>query len=148
LVILFLQGLLTGRLFALSPQMEEIKKIEALEKAKPLPPLRPRIEYQAKNLRDPFQGLKITGSTVAVAKAAPPALTIQGIVWGGSLPQAIINNKVVKIGDTIEEARIIDINKDGVTIFFGGRQYNLASPAAATVQKKTEEKAKGGKDEK
>jgi len=108
--------------------------------------LRPRVEYKAQALRDPFRGFKTEGTPgIKDAGVKPPTLTIQGIVWGGSVPQAIINNKVVKIGDLIEDARIIDINKEGVIIFFGGRQYNLNSPAAASLIS-AEEKQKGGKD--
>jgi hypothetical protein len=102
--------------------------------------VRPHIEYETKDLRDPFQSPeKKEDATEQISQEEDniqplPSLTIQGIVWGGSLPQAIINNKVVKVGDMIEEARIISINKDGVTVFFGNREYNLSSPAKVNVQ--------------
>jgi len=103
---------------------------------------RPNVEYTADGLRDPFEDYLI------IEEAAPalqeglkqevslplPSLSIQGIIWGGRFPQAIINNKVVKVGDTIEGARITDINKNGVLVFFENREYNLSSPAALNLQ--------------
>jgi hypothetical protein len=46
------------------------------------------------------------------------------------LPQAIINNKVLKVGDTIEGAQVKNIGKEGITVLFEGSEYNLSSPAA------------------
>jgi len=90
-----------------------------------------KIEYKSEDLRNPFEEEKIEiqqEQPKEEAQVKPlPSLEIQGIVWGGSLPQAIINNEVVSVGDTIEEARITDINKSGVTVFFGNRQYNLTT---------------------
>lgn len=95
-------------------------------------------EYGSEGLRDPFQEEKIEVEEAPkeVTETRPlPALQVQGIVWGGSLPQAIINNIVVKIGDTMDGARITDINKNGVTVFFGNRQFNLTVVPAETPEK-------------
>jgi hypothetical protein len=114
----------------------------------------PRVEYSAVSFRDPFKSFlgedKGPGTGLAQADLASkplPDLKVQGIIWGGSFPQAIINNKVVKVGDTIDNARIIEINKDGIEVFYGNRQYNLSSPAKVTYPN-TGAKAKpeGGKD--
>lgn len=108
--------------------------------------LRPDIEYKAEDLKDPFEGyIKEKGEEVIPESQRDmplPSLTVQGIIWGGNLPQAIINNKVVKIGDMIEGVRVTEINKSGVTVFFGYRKYNLSAPAAAQLPKE------GGSDEK
>ncbi|MBU4346471.1 MAG: hypothetical protein KKH29_04000 [Candidatus Omnitrophica bacterium] len=109
--------------------------------------LEPRhIEYRAGDLRDPFESLKKEEPIEEPALAPTPApkeqiikavqlpdLVIQGVIWGGRLPQAIINNKVVKIGDTIETVEIIDINKEGIIISFENKEYNLSSLAADSV---------------
>jgi hypothetical protein len=143
-------SLFMNRLFAVPAEFKAIKEMEAAQGAKPLPSLRPPTEYTAEKLRDPFQGVKIEGEEkapeITASTALPPSLTIQGLVWGGSFPQAIINNKVFKAGDMIEGCRIIDINKGGVTIFFGGRQYNIDAPSTVNLQS-IGEKPKGGKDE-
>jgi hypothetical protein len=96
------------------------------------------VEYKAQSLRDPFQDYIEEAETVTPAPVEPvpvqlPAVTIQGIVWGGTTPQAIINNKVVKVGDTIEGMRVISIDKSGITVSYGNREFNLASPAATNA---------------
>lgn len=111
--------------------------------------LRPQIEYKPEELRDPFwpppQQMEPPEQIPQVeAKVEPlPTLVIQGVVWGGFAPQAIINNKVVKVGDVIEGVHIIDINKDGITVFFDNREYNLSSPAVVNLQ--SSKKIEGGK---
>lgn len=142
LIILPVYFLFTNNLFAApagaSAQMKEIEKLEASQKQRPPVVVRPRVEYKAEGLKDPFQGVKKKAdekSPQETVKVQLPVLTVQGIVWGSTLPQAIINNRVLKIGDTIEGARVIDVNKDGVTLFYGGQQYNLYSPAAGDLQK-------------
>lgn len=143
---IFIFNLSIARSFAVPAGHKVIEEMEAEEGKKQLPALRPLTKYTGGKLRDPFQGVKIEREERAQESMAPatppPALTVQGLVWGGAFPQAIINNKVFKVGDTIEEARIIDINKEGITIFFGGRQYSIEAPAAAS------RKLPGGKDEK
>lgn len=108
--------------------------------------LRPDIEYKAEDLKDPFEGyIKEEGEediSEPQIDMPLPSLTVQGIIWGGELPLGIINNKVVKIGDIIEGVRVTEINKYGVTVFFGYRKYNLSSPGAAQLPKE------GGSDEK
>jgi hypothetical protein len=100
----------------------------------PEPALREKVEYKAEGLKDPFRSpfmkaaVKAGGATGTSQKKTPP-LKVQGIIWGGKFNQAIINNKVVKIGDTVEGARVINIDKHGITVFFEGEQYTLLSPA-------------------
>lgn len=114
-----------------------------------------KIEYKAEGLKDPFQEEKIEikeEAEVQIETKPLPDLQIQGIVWGGAFPQAIINNKVVKIGDTIEEARIMEIKKEGITVYFGNRKHILPSPAIIKLQSSQKKPGdfnlKGGKYEK
>jgi len=93
-----------------------------------------KIEYKAEGLKDPFQEEEIE-APVPERKRALPSLTIQGIVWGGSFPQAIINNKVVRAGDTIEGVEITDINKNGVTVFFENQKYTLSVSSPVSQRK-------------
>ena len=100
--------------------------------------LEPAVVYDADGLKDPFAPPKIEEKKVLPPETAlepkiieivrPPSLIIQGLVWGGSLPQAIINQTIVKVGDTLEGARIIDIKKDGVTITFKDQQFSFPAP--------------------
>lgn len=145
--------LFVANIFASKAEFEAIEKLSEVEKAAPQEKIeRPLLEYRAGNFRDPFQPPvledKVSEGKVEgrqMPETPPPSLTIQGVIWGGRFPQAIINNKVVKVGDAIEGARIISIDKDGVTLFFKDRQYNLASPVGGGI---SYEKSQGGKYEK
>ncbi len=115
------------------------------------PLLRPKAaEYKAEGFDDPFkeeaEGLK--QEEKKEERKPLPELIIQGIVWGGGFPQAIINNKVVRVGDTIAEARVVDISNKGLILSFQGRQYNLSSPATVNINNSFGKKPEGGINEK
>lgn len=50
---------------------------------------------------------------------------VTGIVWGSRFPQAIINETVVKIGEAINGASIVDITKEGVYVVYEEKKYLL-----------------------
>lgn len=54
-----------------------------------------------------------------------PSFTVQGVVWGGAFPQAIIDENVVKVGDKIKEAEVLEINKDKIKLFYKGKAFFL-----------------------
>ncbi len=151
LLILVLSGGFIG--CALAAQEMDMANFGIQEQAKqeyesPEPLVRPNIEYNAENLRDPFEGYLLkkeeTRSKAQIEESiSPPILTVEGIIYGGKIPQAIINNKVVKVGDEIEGARVIEINKKGVIVFFGQRQYILPSPSKELLEN-LEGENKGG----
>ncbi len=98
--------------------------------------LKPEVTYGAGVFRDPFKSpiqpemLINPGDTGPSTPEGPlPALEVQGVFWGASFPQAIINDKVVKAGDTVDGARIVSIEKDFITVSFVNRKYKLSSPA-------------------
>lgn len=146
-ITVFISSFFLATVFATQAEFKAIKELEEAEKkAPPEAIVRPSVEYNAQNLRDPFQVLTTEeteeGERLSqMEETPPPNLTVQGVIWGASFPQAIINNKVVKVGDTIDGARVVNIDKDGVVVFFEGRQYNLPSPAAKTLPNK---KPQGG----
>ena len=114
------------------------KQEMAMPQSGPEDYLEPPVVYDAERLKDPFmppqtkENKEPLPESVLKPKApevVPPALIIQGIIWGGSSPQAILNQKIVKIGDTLEGARIIDIKKEGVTIDFQDQLFSLPAPA-------------------
>lgn len=96
--------------------------------------VRQKVDYTAIELPDPFLNQSARDATLKevyvpteeIKDVHLPSLIIQGLLWGGEFPQAIINNKVMKIGDTIEEARITDINKNGVILLFAGKKFSLS----------------------
>lgn len=112
-----------GNLFA-QEQLEEVVSV-------------PTVEYKAEASRDLFREYKKEKETTEAAQEASvkplPALTVQGIVWGGSMPQAIINNQVLKEGDVIGEIKITKINKNEIEVFYTGRLYVISSPASKAI---------------
>jgi len=133
LIIVFF---ITANAFAERSNFEAMKKMEAAEKPKIKEKIvKPKAEYTAKGLRDPFQTPFENKFILSSGPVAPEQaegvlalLKLQGVIWGGKFPQAIVNGKVIKIGDTIEGALVVDINKDGVVLFLNGKQFNLSSP--------------------
>ncbi|MDD5155347.1 MAG: hypothetical protein PHF11_02545 [Candidatus Omnitrophica bacterium] len=117
----------------------------------------PRVEYKSEGLRDPFEGVFHTETAAASgtymqltqaapAQVPPPSLSVQGIIWGGKMPLAIIDNKVVKVGDTVSDAKIVSIGKSGIEVIFKNYIFTLPSPAAEQLQD-LKESLKGGQDE-
>lgn len=127
--IIFFIIILTFSTIEAQPMMENTQEIS----------LRRKIEYKSEGLKDPFQPPRkeeqVAAQQPAQSEQVPlPALTISAIVWGGIFPQAIINNRVVKPGDNIEGVNIVNISKDGITVSFANRIYNLSSPASSNLQ--------------
>jgi len=54
-------------------------------------------------------------------------LILQGVTWGGVMPEAVINSKVYHVGDIIEGAKIIKISKQGVVVLYNSLSYLLPS---------------------
>lgn len=51
-----------------------------------------------------------------------PNFALTGLVFKSDRPQAILNGNVVNIGDTVENAKIVNISKEGVFMEFEGLQ--------------------------
>ncbi|HSR36477.1 MAG TPA: type II secretion system protein N [Desulfurivibrionaceae bacterium] len=90
--------------------------------------------------RDPFnwsreqinrfkdQEPKLRSSTVA-------GLTLSGIIWDRKKPLAIINDRVVSVGDTVKGSVILEILKDMVVFEQEGIYHTLwLQPSAAPIQ--------------
>ena len=97
----------------------------------PKPGFAEKVEYTSQGLRDPFQSpFEFFEPLEEPKEKAPvvgglPHLEVQGMVWGSKVPQAIINNTVVRVGEVIEGAEILVIRKEGVYVLYGGRQHIL-----------------------
>ena len=104
---------------------------------------RPIVKYESGKLRDPFRTYLIKEELKQVPQEnldlAKPEfdlskLQVQGIIWGVLTPQVIINNKVCKIGDLIEGAEILSIEKKGIGLSFNGAVLDLNAPGQNSVQ--------------
>lgn len=51
------------------------------------------------------------------------SLRVTGSVWGNNMPKAIINDQVMGIGDVVNEAKILNITKDGILFEFKDKQH-------------------------
>ena len=114
--------------------------------------LRPPVEFTGEESKEPFLDAisknKEPAVEVPVAKPvekepqpALPPLTIQGVIWGSSVPCVIINNQVVKQGELIGDVKVTKIDKQGIKLLYKGWDYSLSSPAALVSLKNSE----GGK---
>jgi hypothetical protein len=109
--------------------------------------VRPELKYKSGQLRDPFQSYlqkeetkpSVQGqgvSNLVQPKINLDTLVVQGIIWGGKIPQAIINNKVLAVGDLIEGAKILSIDKGGIALDLSGEIINLSAPGKNTISEK------------
>lgn len=105
---------------------------------------RPKVEYSEVK-RDPFEKViihknkgetRVSNSDDGSSKSLIDSFSIQGLIWGGNFPQAIINNKVYKVGDTIQGATISNIDKSGIVFSLGGKKYILSSSSAGSAAKR------------
>ena len=101
----------------------------------------PQVQYNASDLRDPFQSWMVkeqppqqqrpAGSAEPEAVFAPPTLDVQGVFWGGSFPQAIINNTIVREGDSVQNVKILNITKGTIKLQYANREFSIATPGSA-----------------
>ena len=139
LTTVFIVAVFIAKGFATAQEFKMIKELEEQEKAVPEVIERPVLRYEAGDLKDPFTQPVIKKEETKpkqVVKIQPPVLTVQGVIWGGRFNQAIINDKVLKAGGTIQGAKILSIDKNGIVVLFEGMQFNLSSPASGTVPSK------------
>jgi hypothetical protein len=114
--------------------------------------LRPVVEFTGVESKEPFKDVFYKSKETAVevkpvekeTQPPLPELSIQGIILGSSIPCVIINNAVLKEGESLGEIKISKIEKQGVKVLYKGWNYTLPSPAASISLKDPE----GGKNEK
>lgn len=122
--------------------------------------LRPKVEFDPiPSQKSPFYNYVkaqtqkfIDGQSVKEEKQSEyiSSFVIQGAVWGEETPLAIIDNKVLRIGDIINDAVIEKIDKNGITVSVNGRPIHLDLPSSKQkITLNNEAKSQeGGKDAK
>jgi len=90
------------------------------------------IRYTGREVRDPTANPLLSFPTPATKETKVeevvrlPSLQIQGIIWGGGNPQAIIDEQVVAKGDMIAGGvEILDISKSGIKVIYRGKIFML-----------------------
>lgn len=64
------------------------------------------------------------------ATGAEPALMLNGVFFEQGEGYALINNKILRLGDEIDGAKITEITIDGVSLDSNGKTIKLASPSS------------------
>jgi hypothetical protein len=52
-------------------------------------------------------------------------IKINGIIWNTEMPQAIVNDHVVRLGEDLLGGKIVAIKKDGIEVEHHGKKYTL-----------------------
>lgn len=86
----------------------------------------------AEDKNDPFDSL-LPEKAATIAPdgtekvSTPPAVTVEGAIWGSDMPQAIIDGEVYKVGDTLKnlDGKVYKIEKNRVFIFYEGRLHEM-----------------------
>ncbi|MCX7926670.1 MAG: hypothetical protein N2606_00805 [Candidatus Omnitrophica bacterium] len=99
----------------------------------------PDVSYKARDKRDPFMDLlpkilPLEQKKEEQEDVVLPQLNIQGVFWGGKFPQAIINGRIVKEKETIDNVLILSIKREEIVILFSGRQFRIPTPATSSIQ--------------
>ena len=93
-----------------------IKKTDSEQKIEP--------QIKAEKIRDPFLSSKNPKKTkITIGKKTRVKLKLSGILWDNKIPSAIINSKVVEIGDLIAGKTVVDIERDKVIIMENGEIF-------------------------
>ena len=75
---------------------------------------------------DPFKkGTARTPESRSVERPSSPHWNLSGIVYSPTDPLAIINGKMVRVGDTVDDAKVAKIEKKKVTLDYSGSSITL-----------------------
>ena len=106
-----------------APLQEELPVRDFFE----LPPSMKEVIHQRELAEQQEQERKKNPQGPAIAPQSPPSLQLQGLVWGGK-PKALINRKLLFVGDAIEGAKVLSITKEIVTMSYNGQEFQLKLP--------------------
>jgi hypothetical protein len=106
------------------PSVEEIRTVTAT----PARPADPRMINVAQRETepwgsDPFRCGRVTSEQ---PRRNNVNWILRGIIFNASDPLAYINGKAVRVGDTIDQARVKAINRQTVVIDYQGREIELS----------------------
>lgn len=80
----------------------------------------------------------VAGGTEAAAEPEeqfdPAKYQVTGLVWGQAAPKAIINDTIYSIGDTVEGAKVVNIDKNGILMEFNSKEYLMKREGGATSE--------------
>jgi hypothetical protein len=70
--------------------------------------------------------------TVSAFRVAPPGISVSGIIQGPEGPVAMINNRIVVVGDTVNKHKVVRIGKTSVELERDGKRFlvGISTPGA------------------
>ena len=84
-------------------------------------------QYTGDQTRDPF-GVQSAAPVKKITQdTSPTSFKLQGVVWDARLPQAVINDTVVKVGGKVSGAEVSEITKQGVKLKYQDKDLYLHS---------------------
>jgi len=92
------------------------------------------IKYRVPGITTPVKQIPPPAAITAEVPAntipnAEPAFVLNGVFFEQGEGYALINNKIVRIGDEIEHAKVKEIRITGVELEFEGKTVKLLSPS-------------------
>ncbi len=93
------------------------------------------VEYTGSGSMDPFKNkfsMFIASFTPKINNLAAEevmrqfdasGLNIKGLIWNSDRPQALINDKVISIGDEVNGAKLLSVNRDGIKLQYKGVEF-------------------------
>lgn len=134
----------------------EPAKGAAPESAGAIEPLVPAVTYTAETVRDPLVSLLTkkdaeppqaassagSGAGAPAVPPQPPPVRVDGVIWGGARPQALLNGQAYEVGDMVAGAKIVAITQQGVTVEIGGARF-LMSPSSGSGSSTNETEHQG-----
>jgi hypothetical protein len=76
--------------------------------------------------KDPFRAPAKVRKTGPVAAAPQKEWIVAGILYNPSKPMAYVNGRAVGVGDVVEGAEIVSIERKQVTLIYRGNQFTVA----------------------
>lgn len=142
-IVLILTILLIGSFYWAEQTRCEVKekkqvntasvKKETLSFKDPFLPALPKKKIIPKKVEQKAQVKPVAVSVKEQEKEIiPPSLAIQGLIWNTDRPQAIVNESVVGIGDMLEGAKIVGIQKTGISIVYEGKPFWIKKDATSS----------------
>ncbi len=107
-----------------NPFKSSLPKIEEIIEIKPKP-TKINIGETRSSRRSKVRPVKTEAKPIKAPIIKAPDVIVSGLIWNSDLPQAIINESIVTIGDKIDNFKIVEIHKDGIIILFSGLKFTI-----------------------
>ncbi|MFA4991821.1 MAG: general secretion pathway protein GspB [Candidatus Omnitrophota bacterium] len=122
----FKKGDVNDEVFSRKEFTQKWKEVEILEAN--VPTDEKPVSYLLSAEKEPFKGpLDLYVKEEDMEKIVLPPMTFQGMVWKSFRPQAVIDNKVYDIGDTVtagtEQVKVKDITPEGIHLRYKGKEF-------------------------